>query len=212
MKSMQSRAVVAALALALTAGHAAVAAAQDGAGSAAEISVLGGFQILNQNDTALPDEFVNIPAVASVGWWLSPVFAAEGEFSWLIPIERGVRVGTGPEQDLKTPDVIAYQANLRAHLPGAAPWSPYVAGGLGALTVLSNTDADRLPQVDESQTMFALNFGGGLRYSLNSRWALRADFREFVAFPSDDAHGLSNAGGADPIWMERGTVGLGYRF
>ncbi len=36
--------------------------------------------------------------------------------------------------------------------------------------------------------------------------------REFVAFPSDNAAGLSRNGTADEIWMERGTIGLAYRF
>jgi len=80
------------------------------------------------------------------------------------------------------------------------------------MTFLSNTDADRLPQLDKSQTVFALNFGGGARVDLNSRWGLRADFREFVAFPSNDAEGLSIKGSADPIWMERGALGVAYAF
>jgi hypothetical protein len=33
-----------------------------------------------------------------------------------------------------------------------------------------------------------------------------------VAFPSHDAAGLSNSTGADQTWMERGAVGLSYRF
>jgi hypothetical protein len=60
--------------------------------------------------------------------------------------------------------------------------------------------------------MFALNFGAGVNYGLGPQWSVRADFREFVAFPADDASGLSDADGADEIWMERGTLGLAYRF
>jgi len=41
---------------------------------------------------------------------------------------------------------------------------------------------------------------------------VRADFREFVGFPGDHTTGLSANGTADPIWMERGTVGVDYRF
>ena len=39
--------------------------------SRTELSVLGGFQALNKNDTALPDHFVNVPAVASVAYYLT---------------------------------------------------------------------------------------------------------------------------------------------
>jgi hypothetical protein len=69
-----------------------------------------------------------------------------------------------------------------------------------------------VPQLEESQTMFAANFGTGVTYGLAPHWGLRADFRELVAFPSEDAAGLSSGGNADPIWMERGTLGLAYRF
>ena len=111
----------------------------------------------------------------------------------------------------KAQDILAYQAGVRAGLP-LASWTPYLAAGAGAVTFLSNTDADRLPQLDKSQTMFALNFGGGAQVGLNSRWGLRADFRELVAFPSKDAAGFSSNGKADPIWMERGTAGIAYHF
>ena len=100
---------------------------------------------------------------------------------------------------------------MRAGLP-LSTWTPYLAAGAGAMTFLSNTDSDRLPRLDKSQTMFALNFGGGAQVGLNSSWGLRADFREFVAFPSKDAVGFSTNGTADPIWMERGTLGVAYRF
>jgi opacity protein-like surface antigen len=172
---------------------------------------MGGVQALNENDTALPDRFINIPAVATVTYRLTPRLAAEGEFTWMIPVKQSVDVAPGASQDLKTPDVLAYQANLRADFP-VRNWTPYLAAGAGAVTFLSNTDADRVPQLDKSQTAFAINFGAGTAYGITERWALRADLREFVAFPSDGASGLADANGADQIWMERGTVGLSYRF
>ena len=192
-------------------GAASTAAAQESFGSRAEVSLMGGVQALNENDTALPDRFINIPAVATVTYRLTPRLAAEGEFTWMIPVKQSVDVGTGASQDLKTPDVLAYQANLRADFP-VRNWTPYLAAGAGAVTFLTNTDPDRVPQLDKSQTAFAINFGAGTTYGITERWALRADLREFVAFPSDGASGLADANGADEIWMERGTVGLSYRF
>lgn len=192
-------------------GPASTAAAQESSGSRAEVSLMGGIQALNENDTALPDRFINIPAVATVTYRVTPRLAAEGEFTWMIPVKQSVDVGTGASQDLKTPDVLAYQANLRADFP-VRNWTPYLAAGAGAVTFLSNTDPDRVPQLDKSQTAFAINFGAGTTYGITERWALRADLREFVAFPSDGAAGLSNTNGADEIWMERGTLGLSYRF
>jgi opacity protein-like surface antigen len=206
-------AVATALALLSLAGIGSIAAAGDTGGSSrTEVSVLGGVQVLNQNDTALPDHFVNVPMVASVGYRLTSVLTAEGEFTWLVPLKQSVDLATGTSQDRKNPDVLAYQANLRADWPVSSSWSPYLAAGLGAVTFLSNTDADRLPLLAKSESMFALNFGAGASYAFSSRWGVRADFRELAAFPGNDAQGLSNTSGADPIWMERGTVGLAYRF
>jgi len=187
------------------------AGAQESAESRLSLSLLGGIHAFNKNDTALPDRLLSVPAVANFGYQLTPNLATEAEFSWLIPVQTSVDVGSGAKQDRKTPDILAYQAGLRAGLP-QSNWTPYVAAGVGAMTFLSNTDADRLPQLDKSQTMFALNFGGGAQVGLNSHWGLRADFREFAAFPSKDTAGLSSNGTADPIWMERGAVGLDYRF
>ena len=194
----------------LFAGVASAAGEGSGYGPRTQISLLGGVQALNKNDTSIPDHFINVPAVASLTYELTPRFAAEGEFTYMIPVKQSVDIA-GVSQDRKTPDILAYQAGLRASFP-ARSWTPYLAAGAGAVTFLSNTDPDRVPQLAKSETAFAVNFGGGATYHLNERWGLRADLRELVAFPQNGAARLSNASGADQIWMERGAVGLSYRF
>jgi opacity protein-like surface antigen len=213
MKITRWTPVVALVAL-VTAGTAYDARAEaDGLTSRTEFSVMGGIQALNENNTAFPDRFINVPAVAAVTYHLTRILAVEGEFTWMIPVSQNVTLGSGANQDLKTPNILAYQANLRASWPVSnSAWTPYVAAGAGAVTFLSNTDPDRLPVLNESQTAFAINFGAGANYNLASSWAVRADFREFAAFPSTDAVGLSSGGVADPIWMSRGTLGIAYRF
>ncbi len=197
--------------LLVAAGAPPASAEESGFGPRTEVSLLGGVQALNKNDTALPDRFVNVPVVGSVAYHLNSNVAAEGEFTWLAPVKQNVDLGSGVSADRKTPDILAYQAGLRISFP-AASLTPYLAAGAGAVTFLSNTDPDRVPQLAKSETAFAANFGGGLTYGLNERWGIRADVRELVAFPKDGAAGLSDASGADQIWMERGTVGLSYRF
>ena len=177
--------------------------------SRSEVSVSGGIHALNQNDTALPDGLINLPLVGTYTYRLTDVLALEGELTWMIPIQQSVEI-SGVSVDRKTPDILAYQASLRAGRT-LNQWSPYLAAGLGAVTFLSNTDADRVPQLTDTQTAFGINFGAGVQYGLNSTWAVRADFRELAAFPSSDAAGLSSGGNADPIWMERATLGLAYR-
>lgn len=194
-------------------GSASVAVAQEesSAPTRFEASVLGGFQALNKNNTALPDRVTNVPALATVSYSFTRNWAAEGEFAWVIPVEQDIDRG-GLTQKLKTPNILAYQAGVRADWPVNATWTPYLAAGLGAVTFLSNTDANRFPALKDSQTAFALNFGAGTFYRFAGPLGLRADYRELVAFPSDKATGLSTAGSADPIWMERGSVGVSFRF
>lgn len=212
MKSWRSGAWIAAVASVAVVGAASTAAAQDESfASHLEFSLLGGVQGLSENDTALPDYLVTIPAVATVAYRLSSTWAIEGDFAWLIPVSRSVDVGAGVEEDMKSPDILSYQAGVRANFPSAA-WTPYVTAGLGAVTFLENTDADRLPQLEQSQTVFAFSFGGGATYALNERWGLRGDLRELVALPSNDTEGLSSNGESDPIWMGRAAVGLAYAF
>ena len=188
------------------------ALAEDGAGRF-EVSLLGGLQALNQNDTALPDNFINVPATAALTYHLNRIWAVEGEFSWMIPVKTTVDLGGTESLERKTPDMLTYQASVLAKLPMSdRPWTPYLAAGLGAITFLSSAEANRFPRLSESETAFAINFGAGASYGLGSVWALRADFREFAAFPPNDAAGLSSGNDSDPIWMERGTVGLSYRF
>ena len=215
MRSINQFAAAAAL-IASLAVHAAAttASAQDEmTPSRFEAAVAGGVQALNQNDTGVPDNFVNVPLVATLGYNVTPVWSVDGEFTWLIPVKQSVDLTGSGTQDRKSPDILAYQANVRANLRGVSEsLVPYVTAGAGAMTFLSNTDTDRVPQLSESQTAFAMNFGTGLTYEIGQRWALRADFREFVALPSNDAQGLSAGGDADRIWMERGTVGAAFRF
>jgi len=190
---------------------AAVANASEPPGSRVEVSLLGGVHSFNQNDTAIPDNLVGVPVAASVAYRLSPNFSAEGEFTWFIPVEQDVDMGSGVAQNRKPADALAYQVAIRGSYP-LTSWTPYLALGAGAMTFLSSSGSDQLPSLDKAQTMFALSFGGGAQFPLNARWGLRADFREFVGFPAEDANGLSSNGSADPVWMERGTIGVDFRF
>ena len=193
----------------LVLGAAGSASAQVGRPS---VWLSGGAQALNSNDTAFPDHFVNVPVVGSLNYPLTSILSVEGEFTWMIPIEQEAEVAPGQTQNVKTPDVLFYQGNLNANLPTGGNWGPYVVAGAGAATFLSNTNPNRVPALDQSQTAFAVNFGTGLSYRLTPSWSLRGDFREFVAFPKSDATGLSSGGDADEVWTERGTLGLGYHF
>ena len=206
MKRITPLVLAASLAALTVAGSASRAAAGN-----FDVALLGGLQALNRNDTGFSDNLLNVPVVASLGYELTPNVALEGDFTWMIPFSQKVDIAPLVKADRKSPDLLLYQAGVRVGLP-LPEWTPYVAAGAGAATFLSSTEANRLPQISESQTLFAINFGAGADVKLASPWGLRVDFREFAAFPSNDTNGMSTGGSADPIWAERATVGVRYRF
>jgi opacity protein-like surface antigen len=172
---------------------------------------MGGVHVMNKNETALPDQVLTIPAAASVAYHFNRILAAEGECTWLIPVKQVLDLPSGGSVDRKAPDVLAYQANMRASLP-LPGWTPYVTGGVGAMTILGSTGADRLVQVTDPRTAFAVNCGAGASFPIGPHWVIRGDFREFAAFPPQDALGFSTSGAADAMWMERGMLGVSFRF
>ena len=87
---------------------------------------------------------------------------------------------------------IAAYANYVYHFsPIRRKWIPYVTAGAGGsrhgleLTTgteaRNTTDANlRESEPDRAKTAFAGNFGGGVKYGLSDRFALRFDVRDFV--------------------------------
>src|SRR5436305_3824732 len=95
-----------------------------------ELSLRGGVQALNKNETALPDQFLGVPAAAGLAYHFNSMWAAEGEFSWQIPVKSSVRLRSGNSADRKTPDALFYQANAVLSLPvSSQTWSPYITAG-----------------------------------------------------------------------------------
>ena len=169
-----------------------------------DLAVDSGVVFLNQNDTSLPETITNVPISLSSRFYVNRRIAVECMVSYLLSVEQQVDLGLAGVADRKTPDSVIYQASLVATFPiERSAWTPYAVAGLGAMTFLSNTDPDRLPQLEDAETMFAVNFGAGASFQISDNWFLRSEFREFAAFPSDDSDGFSLANEADPLWMER---------
>ena len=194
----------------------ATAVAAQGVGASGpwtDIALSSGIQMVNETAPAFPDLMTNIPLSITATYHVSPRWAVEGEFTWVIAMEQAINIDNGPEMDRKTPDMLACQISAVACLaPNADAWMPYVAAGVGTMSFISNDDPDRQPALSESQTALAVNFGLGTSYQLTPVWAIRVDFREFVAFPADDAWRSAGIAESDPVWMERGSLGIVRRF
>lgn len=176
-------------------------------------SVMGGVQALNKNKATFPDHIIDVPVAAALSFDLSPVWALEGNFSWVIPVKQDIDLGGGFVRKGKSPDMLSYQGNLKANLSTSSSIRPYVTAGAGAVTLLSTKKADRIPQLASDQTAFAANAGIGAEYAISGPLALRLDLRELAAFPSKGQDGFTDSSGkTKDLWMESGTLGISYHF
>ncbi len=85
---------------------------------------------------------------------------------------------------------IFYDARLLVNIPLGLNIKPFVAVGIGAIT-LSSTDVptttddavgQALSAVADAQTNRALSYGAGARYSLNEKLDIRIDARQYSVF------------------------------
>jgi outer membrane protein with beta-barrel domain len=106
-----------------------------------------------------------------------------------VGIEGDVNFAVGRRQDLtfsnltltnqKTPNLWNYNASAIVNVTRSdRRLVPYVAGGVGAITMLNTTDAAALG-VSANQTYFTENVGAGLRWFPIEHWGIRGDYRHF---------------------------------
>lgn len=116
----------------------------------------------------------NTPATFGValGYGLTPNVAVEADLSFAPGGEQGVIT----EFDTS---VWSLSGNVLYHFTPDLDFTPYVAAGLGILSGDADVE-DLTPLVtDDTSTVFAWNFGGGLKTAMSERWGLRADLRYF---------------------------------
>lgn len=87
----------------------------------------------------------------------------------------------------QTATALFYEGRLLVGVP-LGSWRPFAGIGLGAVTITSTSVpesqdeavAAALKAVSDLQTSMALSYGAGVRYALNGRLNLRADWRQYV--------------------------------
>jgi len=121
--------------------------------------------------------------------------SATGNINRWVGIEGDLNFAVGRRQDLtfngasllnqKTPNLWQYSGNVIVN-PGGSDHMvvPYLAGGLGGLTMLNTTDAASLG-VTTNQTYLTTNVGGGVRFFPMRHWGIRGDYR-FIMIHNND--------------------------
>ncbi len=102
----------------------------------------------------------------------------EGEFGGTLGLSQSL---TGFAADTKTPNTFNYGGNIIINAATKSSIVPYVAGGVGGLTMLEKTEVG----VAGNTTFLTGNVGGGVKW-YQGRWGLRGDYR-FVTIKSKDS-------------------------
>ncbi len=106
----------------------------------------------------------------NLGYHLDEHWAAEAVFNYI-----DTEFDSGRNSNGRDADVYVYHADLLYHFMPSKKVVPYIAAGVGGITV----DPERGGQ-DRS---FAFNYGGGVKYFLAENVALRGDIRHIVSDP-----------------------------
>jgi len=113
--------------------------------------------------------------------------AVEGEFGGGVGRRQEMQHNGVVLSNQQSPNMVAYNGNVVVSVIGSdRAISPYVAGGVGGLTLLSNPDVTNLGIVS-NETYLTGNAGGGLKWYATQHIGLRADFRLFVVRNKDEA-------------------------
>ena len=137
-----------------------------------------GALMFTENTDASAPSFGNYQLGAGVTYNINRFLGVEGEVSSSIGISQSLDFGYS--SSVRTPDVLTYSGNLVVSVPSGSGVVPYVAGGVGGLSLFSREAFG----INETETLFATNVGGGVKWYAG-RWGLRGDYR-FIAVPSKE--------------------------
>jgi hypothetical protein len=144
-----------------------------------EVTVIpGGGMFFTGSDAE--SKFHNYNVGGAFTYHINRLLGVEGEVAGTLGMTQTLAFG-GLSSSQKTPNTFGYTGNLVVSAPVRHRIVPYVTGGLGGLTLFSNTGL----AINQSATFLTTNVGGGVKWYANDRWGLRGDYR-FVTVRSSD--------------------------
>ena len=156
------------------------ASAQDvtaGPGTVEITAIPGGGTFFTSRHSA--PSFGNYTLGGALTYNINPIVGLEGEVSGAFGVSQDLAFG-GITTNQKSPSALNYAADVVVSAPTHSPVVPYVAGGVGGLTMYERAGLG----IDGTQTFLTGNVGGGVKWYAG-RWGLRADYR-FIGVRSND--------------------------
>ena len=126
------------------------------------------------NDTP---NFGNYALATSLSVNLNKWIGIEGELTYGVGIHQDMWFKGLPLTNQKSPDMVGYNGNLVVHPAGSdRSVVPFVVGGVGGLTLLSDSSVTGLG-VTQNETYFSTNVGGGVKWFATRHIGLKGDAR-----------------------------------
>jgi len=153
---------------------------------------------------------------ASIAWMGAGILGVEADVAFTPEILNVDDTFNGIfNLDLTDNSATSFMGNVIVGLPfggtSGAGWRPYVAGGLGWMSLNLNDNIDDFDLFEDSTDSFALNIGAGATGFFTDNVGLRGDVRWYRAFVDDDVvpTGFDDLRNID-FW--RATAGVTFRW
>jgi opacity protein-like surface antigen len=187
---------------------AATASAQEMGAGAGRIEIgmfPGGGLFFTESSNGAEPGFGNYAYAGALQFNLSKWLGVEGEFGGGIGVKQNLKFNSLEKQN--APCVYAYSGNL-VYAPGGKDRAlvPYVAGGVGGLTLLKTSEVANLG-LTSNETFLTGNAGGGLKWFVTQRVGVRADYRLLTVRHKDTAPAFFGQD-KDNRYAHRFTVGF----
>jgi opacity protein-like surface antigen len=158
-----------------------------GAG-AVEISASpGGGTFFMKSTNGAEPKFDNYTLGASFIGNVNRFVGIEGDLNLALGRQQNLDFLASSLDDQKTPTMVGYNGSAII-----SPWgsdrrvAPYVAAGLGAMTMFNTTDVEAIG-IFSRRTFLTTNVGAGLKWFPVAHWGVRGDYRYFLIRNNDDA-------------------------
>ena len=178
----------------LLAGSALASAQETGPPGAGKIEV-GGFPggglWLTGGDDNTEVDFNAYDFGGYASWYLHPMFAIEGEADFGLGLSQNISYQNATVYRVQMPHTLQISGDAVFFPMGTVRRvAPYVAGGVGAMTLYSRTAASRLFGLTDDENFMATNVGGGIkifRRGDHINWGFRIDYRILMINEDSDA-------------------------
>jgi hypothetical protein len=165
----------------------------------------GGGLFFTESTDGVEPGFGNYAYAGALQINLSKWVGIEGEFGGGVGVKQRLNFNDLSTQN--SPCVYMYTGNL-IYAPGGKDRAlvPYVAGGVGGLTLLNTSEVKNLG-LTSNETFLSANVGGGVKWFSTQRFGVRADYR-LVAVQNRDTAPAFFGQAKDSRYAHRFTVGL----